>query len=158
MSEIFGAQLIKGGNYSDARGEMAFVNEFKPADAQRFYTIKHPSTAVVRAWQGHEFEQKYFFPLTGQFLIAFVQIDNFEQPSINLGARFVILDAEDTCLLKIPAGYANGLKAVTPNAMVGVFSGFELEKSVNEKRRYDPNLWFDWQKNYIETHQINRIY
>ena len=150
-------KLIKGGNFTDERGSMSFVNDFDVSAAKRFYTIAHSSREIVRAWQGHEFEQKYFFPLQGRFLIAWVKIDNFSNPSEKLPVNFVILDAKDTALLHIPNGYANGLKALTNEAQIGVFSDVELEKSVMEKHRYDPNLWFDWTQDF-ENFENNMIY
>jgi dTDP-4-dehydrorhamnose 3,5-epimerase-like enzyme len=150
-------KLIKGGNFIDERGSMSFVNDFDIGTAKRFYTITHISKEIVRAWQGHEFEQKYFFPLQGKFLIAWVQIDNFANPSENLSPNFAILDAKDTALLHIPNGYANGLKALTQEAQIGVFSDFDLEKSVLEKHRYDPDLWFDWTQDF-GTFENNMIY
>lgn len=156
MSKIDKPKLILGGIFEDHRGEMSFVNDFKVNRAKRFYTIKHTDKNIVRAWQGHELESKYFFPLDGKFLIAWVQLDNFENPNQSLRAKFVILDANEPAILAIPAGYANGLKCITNNARVGVFSGFELEKSIEEKRRYDAKLWFNWEQDF-ENNECNQI-
>lgn len=150
-------KIIKGGNFVDERGAMSFVNDFDLSAAKRFYTITHNSIETVRAWQGHEFEQKYFFPLQGRFLIAWVKIDNFSNPSEKLPVNYVILDATDTALLYIPDGFANGLKALTNEAQIGVFSDFNLEKSVMEKHRYDPQRWFDWHQNFL-MYNNNLIY
>jgi dTDP-4-dehydrorhamnose 3,5-epimerase len=51
-------EIIKGGSYSDNRGEIRFVNDFQFDDVKRFYFIKHPDKSVIRAWQGHQFEKK----------------------------------------------------------------------------------------------------
>lgn len=76
--------IIKGGSFSDERGTMRFVNDFRFNDVQRFYLIKHPDPSVVRAWQGHQFEKKYFYPISGSFAIAWVKIDDFKNPSTDL--------------------------------------------------------------------------
>ena len=65
--------IIEGGLFKDERGELRFVNEFDLSEVVRFYQITHPSTAVVRAWQGHEKEQKWFYCLSGSFIINLIQ-------------------------------------------------------------------------------------
>lgn len=137
--------IIKGGQFTDHRGSMRFVNDFSFGDVKRFYLIKHPDTSVVRAWQGHQFEKKYFYPITGSFAIAWVKIDDFNNPSNNLIPEYHILSAKNSEIISVPKGYANGLKALEPNSELMIFSDMNLEESVNEKIRFDANLWFDWQ-------------
>ncbi len=85
--------IIKGGIFSDQRGSMRFVNDFHFKDVKRFYFIKHPDTSVIRAWQGHQFEKKYFYPISGSFVVAWVKIDDFENPSKDLIPEYHILSA-----------------------------------------------------------------
>jgi hypothetical protein len=49
--------IIKGGSFSDDRGILRFVNDFRFDDVKRFYLIKHTDPSVIRAWQGHQFEK-----------------------------------------------------------------------------------------------------
>jgi hypothetical protein len=49
--------IIKGGSFSDDRGLMRFVNDFRFDDVKRFYFIKHPDLSVKRAWQGHQWKK-----------------------------------------------------------------------------------------------------
>ena len=144
MTEI--PTIIKGGTFTDERGSMRFVNAFTFPDVKRFYFIKHPDTSVVRAWQGHQFEKKYFYPITGSFIIAWVKIDNFENPSENLIPEYHLLSANNSELLSVPKGYANGLKALEPNSELMIFSDMGVEESVNEKIRYPADKWLDWSK------------
>lgn len=137
-------KFIIGGSYSDNRGIINFANDFTLDNIKRYYTIEHKNTNIVRAWQGHEIESKYFFVLRGIFVIAWVKIDDFEDPSDNLKAEFKILKGNKPGVLFIPPGYANGLRALEPNSLIGVFSDLEVEKSINEKRRYDYFKWFNW--------------
>jgi dTDP-4-dehydrorhamnose 3,5-epimerase len=137
-------KLIKGGKFSDDRGEMRFVNDFRFDGVKRFYFIRHLSTSVIRAWQGHQFEKKYFYPISGSFVVAWVEIDNFENPSQDLVAHYQILSAKDGDLVSIPKGYANGLKALEPNSEIMVLSDMSLEESINEKIRYPSNWWLNW--------------
>jgi dTDP-4-dehydrorhamnose 3,5-epimerase len=139
-------EIIKGDFFIDHRGIMRFVNDFKCEGVRRFYFIKHPDVSFVRAWQGHQFERKWFYPITGSFVIAWVKIDDFENPSLGLVPEHHIIEAGKSELVSIPAGYANGIKALEPNSELMIFSDMELEQSVNEKIRYNPEWWFDWQK------------
>jgi dTDP-4-dehydrorhamnose 3,5-epimerase-like enzyme len=138
--------IIKGGTYSDQRGSMRFVNDFHFKDVKRFYFIKHPDTSVVRAWQGHQFEKKYFYPISGSFVVAWVKIDDFNNPSDDLIPEYHIISAKNSEILSIPKGYANGLKALEPNSELMIFSDMNLEESVNEKIRFPADMWLDWNK------------
>ena len=73
-------KIIQGGSFIDHRGVMRFVNDFKFDDVVRFYFIKHLDIDFVRAWQGHQFEKKYFYPISGSFVVAWVRIDDFMNP------------------------------------------------------------------------------
>ena len=138
--------IIPGGFFTDHRGTMRFVNDFKCEGVKRFYFIKHPDVNFIRAWQGHQIERKWFYPIKGSFVIAWVKIDNFENPSKDLIPDYHIINANKSELVAIPAVYANGLKALEPDSEVMIFSDVELEQSVKEKIRYNPEWWFDWQK------------
>lgn len=138
--------IIKGGSFSDERGIMRFVNDFQFNDIKRFYSIKHPVTTIIRAWQGHQFEKKYFYPISGSFVIAWVKIDDFENPSDDLIPEYHILSANNSEILSVPKGYANGLKALEPNSEIMVFSDTSLEDSVKENIRYPADKWIEWNK------------
>ncbi len=130
----------------DERGSMHFVNDFHFDDVKRFYFIKHPDTRIVRAWQGHQFEKKYFFTITGIFVVAWVKIDNFTNPSFNLIPEYHILSHQNCEVLFIPKGYANGLKALEPDSEIMIFSNLSLEESIKEGIKYPSELWLDWSK------------
>ena len=138
--------ILKGGIFTDHRGSMRFVNDFRFGDVKRFYFIKHPDPTVVRAWQGHQFEKKYFYPIAGSFLVAWVKIDDFENPSRDLLPEYHILSTENSEIISVPKGYANGLKALEPNSELLIFSDMDLEESVNEKIRFSADWWLDWNK------------
>lgn len=138
--------IIHGGIFSDERGSMRFVNDFRFDDVKRFYFIKHTDTSVIRAWQGHQFEKKYFYPISGSFIVAWVKIDDFNNPSKDLIPEYHILSAQNSEIISVPNGYANGLKALEPNSEIMIFSDMNLEESVNEKIRFPSDWWFDWNK------------
>lgn len=138
--------IIEGGFFSDDRGRLSFVNDFNFADVKRFYMIDHPETDTVRAWQGHVVEKKYFYVVKGSFCIAWVKIDNWDNPSSELRAEYEILNENQSRILCVPCGYANGLKAIERASKLIVFSSLSLEESLKEKTRYDSSLWFDWSR------------
>lgn len=151
--------IIKGGKFHDHRGSMRFVNDFRFPDVTRFYFIQHPDPSVVRAWQGHQFEKKYFYPVSGSFVVAWVKIDDFENPSQDLVPEYHLLTAGQSELLSVPKGYANGLKALEPNSEILIFSDMDLEASVNEKIRYPSDWWLDWDrfKFFNSTEELREI-
>jgi dTDP-4-dehydrorhamnose 3,5-epimerase-like enzyme len=136
--------LIKGNDFTDARGTLKFVNEFSFPEVKRFYQIVHPTTATIRAWQGHQLEHKYFYVVKGAFAIAWVKVDDWDNPSPDLKAEYEILEEKGPAVLSVPAGYANGIKAVIPDSVLMIFSNLTLEESAHDRWSFDPALWLDW--------------
>lgn len=139
-------KIIQGGRHKDSRGILAFVNDFRLDEIKRFYTIEHIDDSVVRAWQGHQKEKKWFYVLEGDFCIVLVQPDDWANPSETLPIREIILKANDSQILYIPSGYANGFKALQPNSKLLVFSNFTTEESADDNFRFDKDKWFNWSK------------
>jgi len=135
-------RVIEGGIYRDERGLIQFVNDFDFPDVKRFYITENTSTDVVRAWQGHRKEKKYFYAITGKFLIGLVKIDDWNNPSKLLKAEKVTLHDQDSRILEIPPGYANGFRALQPGSKLLIFSDKIIDKA--DKIVYDKNLWMDW--------------
>ena len=137
--------LINGGSHKDERGELSFINDFSLETVKRFYTITHPSTNVVRAWQGHKKQPRYFYVVSGVFWIACVNIDNWERPSPELKPEIFKIDSEaQNSVLYVPPGYANGIKAVKNNSKLISFCEDFLGETNGDEFRYDQNLWLDW--------------
>ena len=139
-------QLIRGGSFKDERGTVSFVNEFSFCDVKRFYQINNASTDLVRAWQGHQMEHKFFYASTGSFLIAWVKIDDWQSPSVTLEPAHTVLRANEPVILSIPPGYANGILALENDASLLIFSDLTVASSTNDRWIYDQNLWFNWQQ------------
>lgn len=131
-------------NYKNELGVLNYCNSFVLNKYKRFYFIKHPKTNTVRAWQGHPSEGKCFIPIKGKFLLSWVKIDCFKNPSPNLNPEILILDSSMKKLVEIPKGYANGLKALDEDSELLVFSELNLEESIRDTIRFDSNLWLDW--------------
>jgi dTDP-4-dehydrorhamnose 3,5-epimerase-like enzyme len=141
MSEI---ALLKGGLAIDDRGEVGFVNEFDFEAVRRFYTISNHNTGFIRAWHGHKFEQKHLTVVSGAFVVAAVEIDNWDSPAKDLPVNRFILNAKQPAVLQIPPGYANGIMSLTDDAKVMVFSSSSLEESIGDDYRFDAHYWDAW--------------
>lgn len=137
-------ELIKGNNFTDPRGSLSFVNQFNFNNVVRFYHIEQTNTLTVRAWQGHKIEQKYFYVAKGAFFIATVLIDDWDHPSINLTPDTYLLTQKEPAILSIPAGYANGIKAILAESILIVFSSLTLEESELDRYSFNPSLWLEW--------------
>jgi dTDP-4-dehydrorhamnose 3,5-epimerase-like enzyme len=138
--------IIQGEQYKDDRGSISFVNSFLMDSVKRFYVITPQNTQVIRAWQGHKKEGKWFHVLNGSFLIVLIEIDNWEAPSENLNYQEFVLHADNNQILHIPNGYANGYKALENDSKLLVYSDATLSESANDDYRFDANRWFDWTK------------
>lgn len=136
--------IIQGGTHEDQRGKLTFFNDFDMSPVKRFYIIEHPHTEVVRAWQGHQKEQKWFYVLKGVFKIVLVQPDNWQKPSGSLSTEEYILRPVENTVLHVPGNYATGFKALEPKSKIMVFSSFTVEESSKDDYRFDKDLWYDW--------------
>ena len=135
-------KIIKGGSHTDFRGRISFVNDFKLEGVNRFYTIHHPDTSIVRAWQGHTQESKYYYPVKGSWIIAWVKME-FDKPEEEWEAEIIKLKATDNKLIYLPPGYANGFKALEKGSIIIGFSA-PGEKEEKEILRWPSEKWLDW--------------
>ena len=136
--------LIQGGLHEDERGKLAFVNDFNLSQIKRYYIIEHKDVSVIRAWQGHKKEQKWFQVISGSFKIGLVQPDNWDNPSENLEVIELILNSNNNQVLHIPSNFANGFKALEANSRMIVFSDFSMEESANDNFRFESDKWLKW--------------
>ncbi len=137
--------LIHGGNHTDARGKLIFFNDFDMKEVRRFYVIEHPDTDVVRAWQAHKKEQKWFYVIEGSFKIIIVRPPEWFDDSEKSIPEEFILESKKTTLLHVPGGYANGFRAIEPNSKLMVFSDYAIEDAGTDEYRFDKNLWYQWE-------------
>ncbi len=107
----------------------------------RFYEIAPSSTDIIRAWQAHKEEKKWFYCHSGSFLLNLVKIDDFENPSIVLQCESFTLNEADPFVLEVPGGYANGFKAQAEDSRLMVFSNFSLNESQKDDFRYPTDRW-----------------
>ncbi|PIN76959.1 sugar epimerase [Candidatus Woesearchaeota archaeon CG10_big_fil_rev_8_21_14_0_10_36_11] len=126
-------QLLDGGIVYDDRGSVSFVNNFNFNGIKRFYQLKNVSPHVVRAYHGHERETKYVLVSTGSAKIICSKMDNRELTG--LPVTFILHSAKPS-ILKIPAGFANGFKALEENTTIIFFSTSSLEESQGDDFRF----------------------
>jgi dTDP-4-dehydrorhamnose 3,5-epimerase len=136
--------IIDGGHFSDNRGTVAFVNDFNLIPVKRFYCITHPNTTIVRAWQGHQIESKWFYCTKGSFEIKVIKIDNWHSPSKNLTIQTYVLTATQSQVLAVATGCATGIRALEMNASLMVFSDKTLNEAKGDDYRFDKDYWFNW--------------
>ena len=133
--------LIKGGIFTDERGTISFVNDFKFTEIERFYILKNSEAHPLRAWQGHKLDNKYFYCIAGSFKIYFVRIDNWENPSKNLKVDSQDLESTNSQILHIPAGYANAVRSLERNSIMISFSTLPLNAIKDDDVRFEMNMW-----------------
>lgn len=120
--------IIKGNTHTDARGTVRFVNEFDMTNVVRMYAIE-PEIGIIRAWQGHQIETKWFFAAKGSFLVKTINIEN---PAL---ITAVTLSDQESQILHIPAGHYNGFEALEKESVLMVYSDASLKKSVVDDHR-----------------------
>lgn len=141
---MYAPSIIYGNTYQDERGSLCFVNGFDMSGVKRFYTISHPDITIIRAWQGHKIEQKWFHVLDGAFEIRLVQLDDWVAPSPRLPIQEFKLSSSVSQVLQVPAGFATGFRAQIPNSRMIIYSNLPLEESFQDDFRFDKNLWCHW--------------
>ena len=136
--------LFSGREHTDARGKISFINDCDLSKTKRFYVIEPADTEIVRAWQAHQHEEKWFYVLEGSFKIVLVKPDDWKNPSSQLPFEEYILSASQTQILYVPGGYANGFQSLEPKSKIMVFSSFTVEESMKDDFRYDKSWWYKW--------------
>ncbi len=119
--------LTIGNIHKDSRGTIRFVNDFDMSAVVRMYCIE-PSLGVVRAWQGHKVERKWFYAAKGRFLVKTVEMDSLNKEVFELNSL-------ESKVLEIGGGYYNGFEALEEGSVLMVFSDFNLEQSKNDDYR-----------------------
>lgn len=133
--------LIEGDLFADNRGSVSFLNDFSFDNVKRFYIIKQTSSNIIRAWQAHQKEIKFFYVLQGEFIINIVKINNWKNPSRDNEVTNFKLSSKDNSILAIPNGCANGFINLENNSELLVFSSSSLEESLKDDYRFDKDYF-----------------
>lgn len=120
-------RLIEGNLHKDKRGSVRFVNNFDMSQVFRMYCIE-PKLGVIRAWQGHKKETKWFYAAKGSLLVKTVEMVSFDREEYHLK------DTESK-VLEINGGHYNGFEALEEGSVLMIFSDFGLEESKEDDYR-----------------------
>jgi dTDP-4-dehydrorhamnose 3,5-epimerase-like enzyme len=121
-------EFIKGNRFVDDRGIIRFNNEFDMTAVKRMYLIE-PTSHLIRAWQGHQIENKWFSVVSGRFEVQVVSMTDLSDKM-----SFILSEDQDE-VVKIEAGYYNGFKALEPLSELMVYSDKSLNDSLNDDYR-----------------------
>ncbi|MFD0931596.1 sugar epimerase [Psychroflexus salinarum] len=133
-------KLIKGGHHGDKRGEIHYNNEFDASDIKRIYTIENVDTSLIRAWQGHSIEKRWFTATQGAFQIKLIQIDNWEKPDPASKPLLFELNNGSLDVLSVPPGFVSSIQALEKDSKLLVMSDYLLGK-ISDEHRFDKNYF-----------------
>ena len=127
--------LISGKCHRDSRGILFYNNDFDFTNLKRMYVIENSSKDVIRAWQGHKIEQRWFSAVLGSFKIQLIAVDNWDTPSLTLPKIEFTLHSETLDILHIPAGYISSIQALEEKSKLVVMADYHLGE-LNDELRY----------------------
>lgn len=133
--------IEQGEDFHDERGRIRFFNAMDLREVRRMYQIRPANTELIRAWQAHKKEKKWFYCISGAFVINLIDIDNFEAPSKSIEPIRVELNSSSPKVLMIQGGYANGFRALEENSELLIFSDSDLETSQTDDYRFPVEFW-----------------
>ena len=131
--------LIKGGISVDDRGTLKYSNDFDFSSVKRFYIVENHSVGFIRAWHGHKNESKFALVLSGTALFGVVSLS-----SSNEEPKKFILDSNNSEILYIPSGFANGFMNLKEGTKVLFFSDKSISDSLDDDIRYEYDKWDIW--------------
>lgn len=140
-------KTITGGIAEDHRGHIRFVNDFDMTEVKRFYIIKNKDTELVRGWRAHKIEQRWFYVLSGSFVLDVVKIDNWEMASPSLEVERIVLKAEDKQVVHMPVGFGTAFQALEEGAELLVFADYGIEHAKNDD--------YTWSSDYFINRQAD---
>ncbi|MBI5621643.1 dTDP-4-dehydrorhamnose 3,5-epimerase family protein [Candidatus Falkowbacteria bacterium] len=122
---------------------LAFVNDFNPTarGIKRCYVAENFSPSTIHAWHGHLKEAKGVLVVSGSAIVAVTGMTDTVNPDHTTKVHRYVLSARQPGVLWIPAGYANGRRALEPNTKMMFFSTTTLEESSGDDYRFRWNYW-----------------
>jgi len=135
--------VIQGGEASDQRGSIRFVNDFDMTEVKRFYIIENGDSNIIRGWRGHKMEKRWFYVLSGQFKLSLVKIDNWANPNQDLPVETMLISAIDQQVVVVPEGYATAFQAVESSSKLMVFANYGIENAKNDDYLWPQDYFFN---------------
>jgi dTDP-4-dehydrorhamnose 3,5-epimerase-like enzyme len=128
--------IISGGQHTDARGTIKFNNALNLEQVKRMYTIENCSLDFVRAWQGHQVEQRWFAAVRGSFKIKVVAMDTWPKPSPDAKQVEFVVKAAQLDVLHVPARYITSIQQLEEEATLMVYADYKLG-AINDECKLD---------------------
>lgn len=128
--------LIKGGSFTDSRGTLYYNNIFDTSAIKRIYIIQNSRVNVIRGWQGHKVEQRWFSAIQGEFEIHLIEIDNWVTPSKGLQSIKYNLSSDKMNVLHVPSGFVSSIRAKEPSSKLLAMSDYGIGE-IKDEYRYD---------------------
>jgi len=129
-------KIIKGNSFTDIRGTIYFNNSFDTSEIKRMYIIQNSSVNIIRGWQGHKVEQRWFSALQGELEINLIEVDNWETPSKYLQSIKYNLNSDKMNVLHVPPGFVSSIRSKEPASKLLVMSNYEIEE-IKDEYRYE---------------------
>ena len=133
-------KIIKGNSFTDIRGTIYFNNSFDSSEIKRMYIIQNSSVNVIRGWQGHKVEQRWFSALQGEFEIHLIEVDNWETPSKDLQSIKYNLGSDKMNVLLVPPGFVSSIRSKVTNSKLLAMSNYGIEE-INDEYRFDSDYF-----------------
>ena len=116
-----------------------FANDFDFAGVRRFYVLNF-ATSTVRAFTAIRTER---LPRrrAGSAIVAAVRINDTAHPDRAEHVERFVLSVCKPAVLQIPAGYANGFRALEDGTRIIVFSSASLEEAAGDDYRFPADYW-----------------
>ena len=127
-------EITQGGRYIDSRGTLFYNNDFDASVIKRMYMIENENTDIVRAWQGHKVEQRWFSVMKGSFRIQLIAIDHWDNPTKDLELLTFVINSEKLDVLHIPQGYVSSIQSLEPDSKLLVLADYSLGEVKDEFR------------------------
>ena len=129
-----------GNRHVDERGILTFNNDFNASLVKRIYFIENKNKDIVRGWQGHKIEQRWFSAVNGSFKINIITIDNWTNPSKKLKLKSYILSSTNLEVLHVPQGNITSIQSLKDHSKLMVFSNYSMGE-VNDEYHFDINYF-----------------
>jgi dTDP-4-dehydrorhamnose 3,5-epimerase-like enzyme len=127
-------KIIAGACHKDSRGSLFYNNDFDASAVKKIYVIENVNTAFVRAWHGHQIEQRWFSAIAGSFSIELIALDCWDRPSKNLEKIRFRLHSTTLDVLHIPPGYVSSIQSLEEGSKLLVMANYSMGELDDEYR------------------------
>ena len=129
-------KIIKGNSFIDIRGTIYFNNSFDTSEIKRMYVIQNSGVNVIRGWQGHKVEQRWFSAVQGEFEIHLIEVDNWETPSKGLQSIKYKLNSDKMNVLHVPPGFVSSIRSKEAASKLLAMSNYGIGE-IKDEYRYE---------------------